>query len=350
MEVFKICKQAMGDNLKLSRLFRICLKHNTIWEVKMRLTRFAKSLAIFAITLIAAFCLGMGTTKVEAAYVYNVSDLKQTNATKQSITVSWQAGEGATSYDVYCRGYDIDDEYTLAGNTTATSYTITGLQGGSKYDVKVVSTDGTKESFGSTLYSAITLPDKMVGLKQERWYYFIKSLNVGWERNTAAEGYEVTLYDNKGKKVKTQKLGAYSSQASFNKMKDKVYTVKARYYLTYNGKKYYSAYGSIRCLNQARITKAKVSGKKLTVKWGKIEGATGYQIWVSTKPTSGYKKVATVSKKKSSCTIKKFKGKKFSSKKTYYVYVKTVCNKGKSKNTSGALYYWNTKNTSYGYL
>lgn len=176
-------------------------------------------------------------------------------------------------------------------------------------------------------------------------------LYVKWDKQSGVDGYEVVLYDDKGKKVsKKTSTSCYSNYASFSKMKDKVYTVKARSYMTWNGQKYYSSWSSICCLNQARVTKAKVSGNKLNIKWGKVSGATSYEVYVSTKPQSGYKKVATVSKSKNSYTVKKLKGKKISSKKTYYVYVKTVCKKGKTKNTSGALYYWNTKNTSDGYL
>jgi hypothetical protein len=49
-------------------------------------------------------------------------------------------------------------------------------------------------------------------------------------------------------------------------------------------------------------------------------------------------------------TIPKLKGKAFSSKKTYYVYAETKKKNGKKVNTSGHLYYWNTKNTGYGYF
>lgn len=316
----------------------------------MKLSKFTKSIALFAMVLLTAVLVGTPDTKVQAASIGSVYSLQQTGADKNSLTVSFDAAENAVSYNVYYQEYASEGDYILAGNTTATSYTLTGLKSATKYYVKVVGTDGIEEGYGRTLYDAVTLPDKMSGLKQEKWWYYIHVLDVTWDRQSAADGFEVTLYDDKGKKVKTQNLGGHSNSASFRKMKDKVYTVKARSYMTYNGQKYYSSYASISCLNQARVTKAKVKGSKLTVSWGKISGATGYQIYVSTKPTSGYKKIATISKKKNSCTIKKLSGKKISSKKTYYVYVKTVCNKGKLKNTSGALYYWNTSNSGYGYL
>ena len=315
----------------------------------MNLSNFKKSIAVFALVLFAGIMLGTGNTTVDAATLYSVTSLKQTAADKTSVTVSFQAAEGATSYNVYYKEYGTDD-YISAGNTTDTTYTITGLKSGVNYVVKICSTNGIEESYGSTNYNIVTLPDKLTGLHQKYWWYFAKSLDVAWDEQSGADGYEVILLDDKGKKVTSQTLSGYSATTSFSKMKDKVYTVKVRSFLTFNGQKYYSSYASIRCLNQARITNIKVSGSKLTLKWGKVSGATGYQIYVSTNQKKGYKKVATVNSKKNSCTVKKFKGKKFSSKKTYYVYVKTVCNKGKSKNTSGALYYWNSKTGGWGWI
>lgn len=304
---------------------------------------------MFALVLFAGIMLGTGNTTVDAATLYSVTSLKQTAADKTSATVSFQAAEGATSYNVYYKEYGTDD-FISAGNTTDTTYTITGLKSGVNYVVKICSSNGIEESYGSTNYNIVTLPDKLTGLHQKYWWYFAKSLDVAWDAQSGADGYEVILLDDKGKKVTRQTLTGFSATTSFSKMKDKVYTVKARSFLTFNGQKYYSSYASIRCLNQARITNIKVSGSKLTLKWGKVSGATGYQIYVSTNQKKGYKKVATVNSKKNSCTVKKFKGKKFSSKKTYYVYVKTVCNKGKSKNTSGALYYWNSKTGGWGWI
>ena len=104
------------------------------------------------------------------------------------------------------------------------------------------------------------------------------------------------------------------------------------------------------CFTQPRIKSVKVSGNKLTVKWDKINGATSYDVYVSTKKTTGYKKVATVGKSKSSATIKKFKGKKFKSSKKYYVYVAAAKKVGKKRYDSGRLYYWNSKSSGYGYF
>lgn len=306
----------------------------------MRFKKLTKAIAVFGLAIFASVGVGANSTDVEAAYVDFSGDVQQVAADKTSATISWQPAENAVAYNIYCEEYAAEGEPVLVGTTTTPSYTITGLKSGMKYDIKITGTDGVTES-GSNYANVVTLPDQLTGLKQSRWYYYIKELEVEWDEQSAVDGYEVSLYDDKGKLVNEQIIdNSWENDAEFKNMKYKVYTVKVRSFMTYNGQKYYSSYATIYCLNQANVTKATVSGNKLHLKWGKVSGATGYNVYVSTKSDSGYKKVAKISKKKNSCTISKFKGKKFSSKKTYHVYVETVCNKGKTKNTSGRLYTW----------
>lgn len=305
------------------------------------------------IRLLAFFMLIGGLCLVKAApaqaSVSGVTDLKQTGAAKNSITVSWTPAKDAVTYNVYYKEAGADSDYRLSGSTANPAYTLQGLQDGVKYYVQVKASDGTTESYGKTLYDAVTLPDQIRGLKQKRWYYFIHILDIEWERKSGVTGYEVTLSSSsKGKLLQKKDVGTAS--VSFHQVKDSVYTVKVRAYTVYQNVKYYSSYSQINCIPQARITKLKLKGGKLSVSWKKVDGATGYKIYVSNKPKSGYKLVKSLGKKKGSCTLAKIKGKKIKSKKAYYIYVQTVCNKGKNKGTSGALYYWSTKNGSYGYL
>lgn len=298
--------------------------------------KFLKTAAIFLMTLFIGVCIGKGGVEAKAA-------VSQTDAQKTTATVTWTAERNAVSYNVYLKEYG-QEEFVFVANTPELSYTLTGLKPATKYVVKAaaVKADGTEE-YGSTNYNVVTIPDKMMGFKQERWWYFNKDVNVTWDKQTGADGYEVKLYDNKGKLKKTNKENGYSTSTKFPVKNNVVYKVRARSFTTFNGKDYYSSWATIYCLNQPMISKVKVSGNKLEVKWKKTNGATQYKVYVSTKMKTGYKKVATVSKSKDSCTVKKFNKKKFSSKKTYYVYVEAICDKGGTKNTSGSLYCWNTK-------
>ena len=68
-----------------------------------------------------------------------------------------------------------------------------------------------------------------------------------------------------------------------------------------------------------KISKVTAGKKKATVKWSKVTGATGYEIYMSTKKSSGYKKVGTNTKNnKISYTKTKLKRKK-----KYYFKVRT---------------------------
>ena len=130
-----------------------------------------------------------------------------------------------------------------------------------------------------------------------------------------------------------------------------VYNIRVRAYADIAGQRLYGDWSDLcYCFTQPRLKSLKVSGNKLTVSWGKVAGATGYDVYVSTKPKTGYKKVKSVGKNVSSLSITKLKGKSISSKKKYFVYVETKKKVNGQVNKSGRLYYWNTKNKSYEYF
>ena len=135
-------------------------------------------------------------------------------------------------------------------------------------------------------------------------------------------------------------------------MKDEVYTVTIQAFKTVNGKTYATPKAKIQCFNQARIKETSIKVKKgnLSFQWGKVGGASGYDVYISTKPKKGYKKVKSVGKNTTKLTIRKFKGKKINPKKTYYMYVETKKKNGSKVNKSGRLYYWNTKSKNFGYF
>lgn len=73
---------------------------------------------------------------------------------------------------------------------------------------------------------------------------------------------------------------------------------------------------------KAVVKKAKTKKKKITITWKKVKNASGYQIFVSKKKKTGFKKAITVSKTKA--VMKKKKG-------TYYIKVRAYNKSGKTK-------------------
>lgn len=280
--------------------------------------------------------------------------VKQTGITANAVTVKWDAERNATRYVVYVGSSSSKCSQYAVLSPTQTSITISGLPAGCEryvkvtYDWKSSSSTGKiyTDSFAGSVY-AVTLPGKVTNLKQEKWWYLAKSFDAVWDEQEGVTGYEYVVKTNKGK-VKAQGKKTYSggNYLSVDKISNSVvYTGQVRAYTVINGQTYYGPWSDVAYFfTQPQLSKAKVSRNKLTVKWKKVAGASGYDVYVSTKATSGYKKVKSVSSKKSSVTLTKFNKKKFSSKKKYYVYVAAKKKTKSGTYTSGKLYYWCTKN------
>ena len=296
-----------------------------------------------------------GAQAADSRYYVSMEAPAQTQYGTDNAVISWKLSYISSSNTTETAGYNIylGEDYgstKLFAKTPNTFYKITGLEDGKKYYVKVepYAADG---SIGSGRSLTIeTMPARVKNFRQERWWYFINMLEVAWDRIETADTVNISLYNSKGKKVQSKILSPSSSSVSFSKMKDEVYTVKIQASRTINGNTWQTPVSTIQCFNRARISSAKVSKKELTVKWKKVGGATGYDIYVSTKQKSGYKKLKSVGKNTTKATFSKFKGKSFNPKKTYYIYIETKKKNGKRIDKSGRLYYWNTKNTATGYF
>ncbi len=292
----------------------------------------------------------MFTSRAGAAY-----GLTQTNPQPNSITVQWAPESDALGYTVYM-GTSSSDA-VVKGNPSAStnSFTISGLTPGTEYYIKVeytykpsYSAQNSTRSVGSGYF--MTTPGKVTNLHQDRWYYFLLSFDAGWDRQASGTKYEYIVKTSKGKK---KAAGTTTSNSlSVGKISNSmIYTVQVRASNVINNVTYTGPWSDVcYCFTQPRVKYAKVKGNKLTIKWGKVTGATGYDVYVSTKPKKGYKKVKSVKSKASSVTISKLKGKKISPKKKYYLYVVTKKKVNGKTNTSGRLYYWNTKSTRFDYF
>ncbi len=309
--------------------------------------------------LILSFILSIGFTV--SAFAYGIT---QTGVKATSIPIKWDKPSygTVTAYYVFA-GNDYNSAKQIAKlPATATSYNVPAAAGSVKYimvkyDYK--SSGRTYNSSVGSLYDATTLPTKVTGVKQQRWWVYALASDIGWNQVPCAKGYEVQAFSSKGKLVKSDT--AYRSTKpsySLGKLNNgkrisnsKMYTFRVRAYTELNGKKFYGPWSdSAYLFTSPTIKSFKRSGSKLKIKWEKVDGATSYSIYISTKAKSGYKKVKTVSAKKSSVTIKKFNKKKISKKKKYYCYV--VTNKKVKGVTypSGSEYYWRVGSSSRNWL
>lgn len=264
-----------------------------------------------------------------------VKDVTQTGATTGSVTLSWTAVEGADGYYVYS-GNGTDS--TPVATVTTNSATISGLTeadyNGStapKYTVAAFckgSGDFSAIGYTDTSDYVYIAPDTIKKLTLHSWYSKNNKATVTWKYSGYATGYELQILNTKNKVVKTYTYDTWKQGQQIFKIssiKDSGFIAKIRGYKTVNNQKYYGDWSSITCVPDAKITKLKALKKgRATVKWKKVKGASNYTIYAVMQVGKNKvvkKKVAKVSKKKTSYTVKNLKKYKNSYKYNTYFYV-----------------------------
>ena len=155
------------------------------------------------------------------------------------------------------------------------------------------------------------------------------NIKIQFQKQSSAKGYEVILYQ--GKKQK-QKAVTGKTVYTFKKLSAATdYTVKVRAYTEQNNKKTYGNYSNslkaVTATKAPEIKSLKKGKQKVVISWKKVSKADGYEIYMSSKKSSGYKKIAAV-KKASTVTYTKTRLK---SKKSYYFKVRTYRTVGGKK-------------------
>ena len=164
-----------------------------------------KFMAAAVLMMALVITAGFGATKAMASVSVTA---KQTSKTTNSISVQWSTsvtnGETLKGYQIDIREYNGSGEYRTVANLTSGSsmYTINNLKAGTKYYVKVIANYRSRYGGDNSTYSnayedgkyfASTALTTVTGLKQVKWWYFALSLDVAWNKQEAADGYEVEL-------------------------------------------------------------------------------------------------------------------------------------------------------------
>lgn len=244
-----------------------------------------------------------------------VQNLRQTGATKNSISMEWDPVAGASYYRILIwENY----EYKTIATSNTNSATISGLDPSSeiRYYVAAVKNVNGYEAVGDESESSYmkTVPKKVTRVAITDLYDNIKVCYYGWTSCEKADGYQYEITSLNGKK-KYYKATTTSTSARLT-----TYPVGA--------------------FTKARVRAyVEINGKKITLKWKKVSGVSEYRIYISTKEKKGYKKVATVSSKKSSYTITKYNKKKLKKGQKYYVQLRYVGKNGKKKVVSNIYSY-----------
>ena len=153
-----------------------------------------------------------------------------------------------------------------------------------------------------------------------------KKATVTWAKVTGAQKYDVyrsTKAASGYKKVGTVTATSYTDKKA-SVGKTFYYKVVAVGKTTAENS-VQSASGKVAIMKKAAVTLKRATKGRIKVNWKKVSGATGYQVYVSTKKASGYKKTATITKASTKTrTIAKIGKKNLKVGQRYYVKVRAI--------------------------
>ena len=149
-----------------------------------------------------------------------------------------------------------------------------------------------------------------------------KTAKITWKTVNNADKYQV--YRSTSKNSGYSRIATVSGKSlkNVNLKTGKTYYYKVRAYAKINDTDVYSKYSAVKSVKMSlgKVSSLKLeTGKaKVTAKWSKVKGASGYKIYRSTKKSSGFKCVKTL---KSGSTVK-YVNKNLKKGQDYYYKVK----------------------------
>lgn len=165
-------------------------------------------------------------------------------------------------------------------------------------------------------------PEKVQNVKASSKSY--NSIKITWNKAAGADGYKIYRATSKSGKYSAIKTVTSASTLSYTNTgltTGKTYYYKVRAYTTINGSKVYGSYSSV---VSAKPSLSKPSlylsagSKKAYIKWSKISGASGYEIYRASSKNGYYSKIKTITSGKTTS----YTNSKLTRKKTYYYKVR----------------------------
>lgn len=253
-----------------------------------------------------------------------VQNMQISKAGTNTVDLSWSPVSGADGYTVQILK---NGKWVSVGNFVGTSAQISGLLPGS---VNYVHIAAYASSNGKTYignYNTSVKIETTVGAINPRVSAYANNfVTLTWNKQTAANGYEVFKYDASSKKYVLYKN---ITNPNTNTCKvtglasNKKYDFKVRAYQIDDSEKTYAPFGAVvsqyTSIANPKLNSAKsTSKKKIKASWEKVSGASGYQVmWSTYKNFSKNYKTKSVKAKSLSKTVTAAQ-----SKKTYYVRVR----------------------------
>lgn len=268
--------------------------------------------------------------EIEVVTAPSTSNMKvvQTGATTKGFTVKYSGVSGANTYFIKY------NNQTIGKSSKSTVKTSKKLSAGSEYWTYAYAARKSKsgytayEEYGykydyfKTLTNAVGRSS--FGVSSE--FYNINTYYFGVNVSGKCDGTQLQFATPAGKVRKT--FSGSSSYRLENFINGNFYKYRVRTYVNCGSKKAFSKWSSYRYIGVAKKVDSKINRKSysskyktLSLNWSKVNGAAGYDVYISNKRNSGYKKVKSLGANKRSITITKYGKGALKKSTTYYVRI-----------------------------
>ena len=253
-----------------------------------------------------------------------VKNMQISKAGTNTVDLSWSPVSGADGYTVQILK---NGKWVSVGNFVGTSAQISGLLPGSVNYVHIAAyASSNGKTYIGNYNTAVKIETTVGAINPRISAYANNFVTLTWDKQTAANGYEVFKYDASSKKYVLYKN---ITNPNTNTCKvtglasNKKYDFKVRAYQIDDSEKTYAPFGAVvsqyTSISKPKLNSAKsTSKKKIKASWSKVGGASGYQVmWSTYNNFSKNYKTKSVKAKYLSKTVTTAQ-----SKKTYYVRVR----------------------------
>ena len=219
-----------------------------------------------------------------------------------SAALSWQIVEGATGYEVY-RANSANAPFTLIKDTgNVTCYTDGGLSTGNvyRYYVRPYRTVSNRRMYGTESDSVAVCPLPGVPVMNAE-VSVTGSVVLNWQAVSGAAGYGVYRRSGSGEYKQIANITS-DATLSFEDKDLKVgsqYTYRMRAYCLAEGTQVWGEYTGERTvvatLGAPTLTFGEQSYNSITLRWEKLSGAEGYNVYRSTSENGVYTRIKKIS-------------------------------------------------------
>ena len=211
----------------------------------------------------------------------------------KTITLTWDASEGATAYEVYRKAYD-SEEFKLYKTVEDTTLAVTGVMTGKEYAFYVVAKNEGGAAEASKTVTKETTLHGIVKLTIEK--LSTATFKLSWNKIDGATRYLVYRKRNDDKMKKVLTLGAKDLEYTTAELPngDYQFVLKAGRYDSKDRvmtKTSNTVKGSVEKV--APAVTLTVGSKSVKVSWKPMEGVTNYQVYCATSENGKYTKLTT---------------------------------------------------------